>query len=971
MYRYVDAVVVRAAAMDPGWPMCWPELGGPAATLGSWRKWLDQVWQDEPFAAAVTHASTDLARRVQQILHGQPVPETDVRRTVLAVLRYLLRARTRATPFGQFAGVAAARVGTAAALRVGAEHTATIRPQATWATPLVDQYEADERLRRHLLVQATNVAAERDGYLVLEYRRRGTGDFDHVRIRASAPVRTALEMARSPVEWSKLATQLYHRYPRASTTVIDNLLQGLVQQRVLLTDLRQPMTSPDPLAALHQYADLLPEAEAETIREPAVTVHDLCVDWQLELPANVAKEAAAAATALARLAPRTALAGWQDWHSRFLERYGPRAAVRVTDAIDALGYPHSYRDSPAPSPDPQPDRDARLIKMAHAAGMRRQREIVLADAALQELAAIDTGHPVQPSTELTVRVHSPSLAALDRGDFTLHVVGVSRSAGATTGRFLHLLDERDRRRMKAAYAAVPAVHRHALLAQVDCLPMTSRAENVARAPKAADLIISLGAHRAPDSDTVPLDDIAVTADADRLHLLSLKRRRPLHTMLLNAADLVQHTHPLARFLTEAPVALATPCTGFMWGNAASALPFLPALRYGRTLLSPARWHLAATDLPPATATWDTWDDALTRWRSDVDLPQYVYLSDADQALGLDLAEQAHRVLLRAHTNRHPTVTLHPAPTPEDLGWSGGRAHEVVVPLVADQDVAPVRSSGPVTGRAHEHLPACDGHIYLKLYGHPDRQDAILLRHLPPLLAELDSLGWWFVRYATPEHHLRLRIETAPDSLGASLESVGAWLQRLRHHRLISHADLSTDLPELGRYGGPYGTRAALEAAESYFAADSAAVLAQLAAQGGPDAPDGRAVTAASMVDITAGLLGDEPKAMNWLIENTRTTNTAPPRVVYRQAVDLVNSNRPPLDLRVTDAWERRRTTLSAYRRALLDASTSLALHDVLPSLLHLHHARVNGPHLAGEREHLHLARAAAVSWAARTHKRTP
>lgn len=967
MYRHLDAALVRATTWHPGHQTVWPDLTGKSANTTSWRAWLQHTWQTADFAAAVTAASPDLSSRVEQICAGRPLPATAVRRTVLAVLRYLLRASTRATPFGLFAGVAAARIATAPALRVGTGHHAAARPDAACCTALVDRFEQHAALRPHLMLLASPLTVERDGHIVIEHRPSGTagGGPEHVYVRATLPVRRALDSARTPILWNSLAAKLSAVFPSAPPAAIDKLLAGLVEQRVLLTSLRPAMTVTDPLAALLEHTQRLAPAEAAEIRETPRPAVDLRVDWDLAVPDTVVHEAAAAAKALTRLAPRAALTGWAQWHGRFLERYGPQATVPVLDAIDALGYPPGFLGATtALAPSPLPDRDSRLIRLAYAAGIRRRLEVKLDDAAIEEMATIDAGRPVQPSTELTVRVDAASVADLQRGEFTLHVVGVARSAGATAGRFLDLLGDEDRRRMTEAYAALPGVHHGALLAQISSTPLSVRAENVARSPQVTELVISLGDYQSPDTGLVPVTDLAVTADVERLHLVSLSRQRPVHTLLLNAVDLGHHSHPLARFLAEAPVALAVPCTGFMWGTAASNLPFLPALRYGRTILSPARWLLTQDDLPAAPVPWPQWDEALARWRHDVQLPERVYLSEADQCMALDLTEPSHRALLRVHLDRDGKVTLRPAPQPQDLGWTGGRAHEVAIPLAADQNVTSVRAAGHVVSREHGHLPGSDNRFYVQLHGHRDRQNPLLTRHLPPLLDKLGPVRWWFVRYRDPEDHLRIRLTCTPGTLGGVFEHIGEWAQQLRRYGLITHATVETYHPETARFGGP----TAIDAAERYFAADSAAAMAQLAAQARAGAPDARAMTAASMVDIAAGLLSDSEAAMRWLIEHTSTAPAAPPREVYRQAVNLVNTHPAHLDERVTTAWSARRESLTVYRRALANAGTRP--HDLLPDLLHLHQVRMRGPELHEEFTHLHLARAAALSWTARA-RRTP
>ncbi|MET7474834.1 lantibiotic dehydratase [Streptomyces sp. NPDC005648] len=1021
LYRHVDAAVVRAAVRHPDQALVWPHLTDPSATQESWRAWLRQVWQSADFATAVEFSSPDLARRVHQIGAGEPVEDQAVRRAVLSVLRYLLRARSRATPFGLFAGVEAARIGAAPALRVGSGHRAVTRPDAVWTAAFVERLEQHRALRPRLTLLASSLAFERDGRLMVEHRPSGEegGAPAQVRIRATGPVRMAMDGARAPVSWTALAETLCAGFPAASPTQVDNLLANLVRQRFLITSLRPAVTASDPIAALLGQAQHLPTAEADELRQiaaalarhddatavPAVPARaraerarataamtrlcpavkprlalDLRLDWDLVIPETVAEEAASAATALARLAPRTALSpGWADWHDRFLERYGPTAVVPVLDAIDFLGHPSGYLGSTPASAGPRlTARDRRLLGLAHTAAVKRRRDVLLDDAAIDELAVADPGRPVQPSTEVSVRIHATSVSALEQGEFTLHVVGVSRAAATATARFLHLFDADDRRRMTDVYCGLPGAQQDALIAQISTTPLYIRSVNVAHAPRMADVVIPLGDHHGPDTHQLPVTDLAVTADAERLHLVSLSRRRPVHTVLPNAVDLTHHTHPLARFLAEAPVALAVPCTGFSWGAAVAGLPFLPAVRYGRTVLSPARWTLAVDDLPEARTPWPQWDKALAEWRDEVLLPEHVYLGDGDRRMLLDLTEPSHRVLLRTQVERDGTALLRAAPKPGDLGWTGGRAHEIVIPLAAvDRAGAPVRPTVDIVGREHGDLPGCGSGISLRLYGHRDRQDPLLTGHLPSLIEELGGPRWWFERHRDPEDHLRVRLICAPGSLGSAVVQTGEWTRRLRRAGLITHTSLETHHPHTARFGGP----TVMAAAEEFFAADSAAAIAQLTAQAGRGAPDARALTAASMVDIAVGLLGDHllgdhTKAMRWLVEHAHTDRSAPPRAVYDQTIALTTASltpeapaTPSLETGVTASWSARRSALAAYRGALEGAGT-LPPQDLLPDLLHLHHVRMRGADPAEERVHLHLARAAALSWTARASRTT-
>ena len=109
--------------------------------------------------------------------------------------------------------------------------------------------------------------------------------------------------------------------------------------------------------------------------------------------------------------------------------------------------------------------------------------------------------------------------------------------------------------------------------------------------------------------------------------------------------------------------------------------------------------------------------------------------------------------------------------------------------------------------------------------------------------------------------------------------------------------------------------------------------------------------------------------MRWLAGTPGPDSAPPPRPVYDQAVALVcdRFGHRPHGCRHRGAWPARRAALTAYRDALERAGT-VSLTDLLPDLLHLHHARVAGPDIDAERGCLHLARAAALSWIARAKK---
>ncbi|MGH3810703.1 MAG: lantibiotic dehydratase [Pseudonocardiaceae bacterium] len=1027
-FRCVDAAVIRVAVLgsNPELPP-WPDLTGDSPEhVREWRGWLWRVWQQDVLVEAIEVASPVLARRVEDVCGEGVQQPRRVRRVVESVIRYLLRMTSRATPFGLFAGVAAVRIGSAASVQWGEQNHLVARPDATWLAEMIARLEAQPDVLRRLPVVVNNLGFVRGGRLVVPCQHRPDGQARpaDVSVRHTSAVQAVIQAARSPITLGELLGKLVTELPGRPLARIEAMLTELVSCRVLVTNLHPPMDVTDPLGyvidqlsaveiddaslptarelraisgQLSRYDQVSSPGVRRAVRasvvqqmsamcdspEPSLAV-DLRAGCSVILPQAIAREAEAAASALVRLTPqRSGNPAWQAYHARFLERYGSGAVVPIGQVVDVgtgLGYPAGYRGSLMKQPTPPLSaRDRKLLHLAQQAALDGSSEVVLGEHLLTELAADSTGTPqahAQPHTELRVSVHAATTTAIGRGEFSLVILSAARQAGTTIGRFLHLFKPEDRARMVHAFTSLPPFVPGSLLAQLSCPPLSPRMGNLARAPAVFPLI-SLGEH-CPEGDAqIPLDDVAVSGDAHRLFLISLSQGRIVEPVMLNAIEFRRATHPLARFLSEITTARAAGCVPFSWG-AADRLPFLPRLRYRRSVLRPASWNLSASDLPASHMAWEEWSQAWGELRRRYRIPEAVYLGENDVRLRLDLNEPAHLAVLRTYLLRPAgNTTVTEAPAPDDYAWIGGHAHEIVLPLAAT-DSPPGRPAGPIRVTCHPgYAPGNSSWLYVNLYGHPDCQTEVLLTCLPDLLATWeDGLpdDWWFLRYPAPEPHLRLRIRLHnARSYGAAAQRVGAWADRLRNLGLLRNIVLDTYYPEVGRYG----TGAAMQAAEAVFAADSAVAVAQLTitAKG---TPHPYAVIAASFTDLATAFSGSLRSGVSWLI-NHINQHPAPAlaREIQEQAMRLADPSGDWAALRAVPggnrlalAWDRRRATLAAYRAHLTPAQGP-GPDRVLASLLHLHHARMAGINQDSERVCLRLARATALGWVARKERSEP
>lgn len=115
-------------------------------------------------------------------------------------------------------------------------------------------------------------------------------------------------------------------------------------------------------------------------------------------------------------------------------------------------------------------------------------------------------------------------------------------------------------------------------------------------------------------------------------------------------------------------------------------------------------------------------------------------------------------------------------------------------------------------------------LYYKIYTGPKTSDAILTDVLLPLANQFKSEGWitkwFFIRYADPKHHLRIRFHVSEkDAVGRIIEHCFSAFKPWTDQDLVWKIQLDTYNRELERYG-----KNTIELSESLFCFDSEAVV---------------------------------------------------------------------------------------------------------------------------------------------------
>jgi thiopeptide-type bacteriocin biosynthesis protein len=228
--------------------------------------------------------------------------------------------------------------------------------------------------------------------------------------------------------------------------------------------------------------------------------------------------------------------------------------------------------------------------------------------------------------------------------------------------------------------------------------------------------------------------------------------------------------------------------------------------------------------------------AVREWRTERGLPRLVGLADGDSVLPFDLENalsiESFVELVRERAEAAVVEIWPPSDRLCARAPEGRFVHELVIPFVRAPSRTPVEdhpfsschTPRVPSGFRRRLLPGSDW-LYAKLYTGAAMADAVLTERIAPVVRDAITSGaadrWFFVRYADPEIHLRIRFHGEPQALRANvLDALGGVAASLLDDGWIWRFQLDTYEREVERYGGPDG----VELAERIFHIDSDAVL---------------------------------------------------------------------------------------------------------------------------------------------------
>jgi len=332
-----------------------------------------------------------------------------------------------------------------------------------------------------------------------------------------------------------------------------------------------------------------------------------------------------------------------------------------------------------------------------------------------------------------------------------------------------------------------------------------------------------------DSDhVIHLEDILVTVRHEKIYLYSKSKQKYIITRNTTAHNFGNDNVPYYQFLCELQGQENQTQLKWSWGGY-DKLKFLPRVKYGRTVLSKARWIVEESDLHGGIINMGNLLRVLEELKESKQLPDIIVLSQYDNQIPLNLLDDFCREILIKELKKNGVLILEECLFNDQSlvvkGANGSFSNELIVPWInpiAKQFEFPPR---PMVSQSESIRTFHPGSKWLfwKIYCGTLTADELLINRILPLMKSWEDNGicdlWFFIRYNDPQNHIRLRVRLNSNSLESSIIGLRSSLDSYLKNGRIWRFQIDTYQRELERYG-----EMTIDESETIFCIDSIMVI---------------------------------------------------------------------------------------------------------------------------------------------------
>lgn len=833
---------------------------------------LIQIFSQPAFQEAIYLASPVLYRKLASFLDSS-MDEADVSRTKLSLQKYLLRLSRRSTPFALFAGITMGEWSDQTNAVLPAEIVRHTRLDADYVSQLVlvllRRPEVRDVVKFFPNSTLYNVI-DKLRYIehqVINHRRA----FSLSNIDYQLPVHWVLEHAKDGKDRNSLASKLTDsgwEYEQALS-----LVEEMIESQLLVSELEINLTDLDYFSSvikvLKKYDVCLPALDEilnqlETIdrQRPDNNLKlyprlidnlqqftrkqvkdnylqvDVCRKGTVELNRKLGEVIQKGTEFLSRILPVKENRSMTAFRKAFYERYGHKTVdlCIVLDPEIGIGYPVRYTPHLTESSllkdilFPETEHPAFLVESSFQRFvLRKYSEALIGKKPItlieEELTPFLKSIKLPASLYAFVSIFPKS--SKGGNDFDILFNGAYGPSAATLiARFCHLntdLTERVHETLRKEEQSRP----EAIFAEI-IHANEARIGNISTRPVLRSYEIPILAKGGVDLEhTIPVGDLTISFSGDRLILRSKKLNREIIPRLSSAHNYTNDTISVYRFLCDLQYEGIQSSVSWDWGVLSQA-PYLPTVRMGDFVLSPAKWRLSEEEWKAIKRTTNL-RSMINNLRENHRICRYVLVGERDHKMAIDFENEDHLPLFQKLMETTNVIeeclsngrdfVFH-----DEAGM--GYANELIVPLDNVGFTQNEKHSSHIVRHDHgvvRNFTLGSEWLYYKIYCSTNAADQILRQFVRPLSSSLLNSRvidrWFFIRYSDPDSHIRLRFHGNGSFYNHVIERFNQFASAFLDLGLITSVNTDVYSRELERYGPEN-----IEASEQLFFIDSDCIV---------------------------------------------------------------------------------------------------------------------------------------------------
>jgi thiopeptide-type bacteriocin biosynthesis protein len=414
-----------------------------------------------------------------------------------------------------------------------------------------------------------------------------------------------------------------------------------------------------------------------------------------------------------------------------------------------------------------------------------------------------------------------SFIAKQDDSYLIHLQGLGGvSVASVLARFAHL-DSDLESGLHELLQTESAFYAGKILAEVIHLnqPKTG---NITTRPMLRPYEIPIYTPPSKNATAIYLSDLYLKIDRknpERLILFSKQHNKEILPRLASAHNYTLESSPLYKFLCEYQYQGISKGCYWNWGML-SGQSFLPRVTFKNIILSKAQWQIEAGILKEILPlSGNDLVEKVSNLKERFNISRHVLITQGDNQLPIDLENEWSLEILKSCIKELP-ITFQENLFINENTQTQDFSNEIIIPLHIQPSQTSINKSfvkedtisykvkdkgiinGTSTGKEPVYFIPGSEWLYAKIYCSMESANRILSEIIKPVVTNPEHHidNWFFVRYADPDFHIRVRFKGKGLFYQELIKHLNQYCQTALQNKMISSIQYDTYKPEWERYG---------------------------------------------------------------------------------------------------------------------------------------------------------------------------